>query len=204
VYSLPTHLSELSRDLIPRMLVVDPLKRITLPEIRAHPWFRTKLPLYLAIPPSVAEAEAEAVAAARKFARRRPGGGASVGGAGAPAALQLYGYGSSADLLSASTSSLGSLEAAAARETLGVGDVIDPEIVEQVLRLERGGRGVRAAGGAQAVPPARGADRGGHALHRPAAAAAHARVPHRGRAPGHPRLLAGTAGGVRGSGRRRR
>lgn len=34
MYSLPSHLSQLARDLIPRMLVVDPMKRITIPEIR--------------------------------------------------------------------------------------------------------------------------------------------------------------------------
>jgi 5'-AMP-activated protein kinase, catalytic alpha subunit len=34
MYSLPSHLSELARDLIPRMLVVDPMKRITISEIR--------------------------------------------------------------------------------------------------------------------------------------------------------------------------
>lgn len=34
IYNLPTHLSHGARDLIPRMLVVDPLKRITIPEIR--------------------------------------------------------------------------------------------------------------------------------------------------------------------------
>lgn len=34
MYSLPSHLSEMARDLIPRMLVVDPMKRITIPEIR--------------------------------------------------------------------------------------------------------------------------------------------------------------------------
>lgn len=34
IYNLPTHLSAGARDLIPRMLVVDPLKRITIPEIR--------------------------------------------------------------------------------------------------------------------------------------------------------------------------
>ena len=39
------YLSDLARDLIPRMLVVDPLKRITIPEIRQHPWFQTELPL---------------------------------------------------------------------------------------------------------------------------------------------------------------
>lgn len=34
MYSLPSHLSEMARDLIPRMLVVDPMKRITIPDIR--------------------------------------------------------------------------------------------------------------------------------------------------------------------------
>merc|ERR1719440_1702724 len=29
MYSLPSHLSQLARDLIPRMLVVDPMKRVT-------------------------------------------------------------------------------------------------------------------------------------------------------------------------------
>ena len=42
MYSLPSHLSQLSRDLIPRMLVVDPMKRITIPEIRGHPWFQAR------------------------------------------------------------------------------------------------------------------------------------------------------------------
>lgn len=31
------------------MLLVDPLKRITIPEIRQHPWFNTHLPRYLAV-----------------------------------------------------------------------------------------------------------------------------------------------------------
>ncbi len=40
IYNLPSHLSPGARDLIPRMLLVDPLKRITIPEIRrgARPW----------------------------------------------------------------------------------------------------------------------------------------------------------------------
>ena len=38
-----------ARDLIPRMLLVDPLKRITIPEIRQHPWFTLHLPRYLAV-----------------------------------------------------------------------------------------------------------------------------------------------------------
>lgn len=51
VYTLPSHLSPLARDLIPRMLIVDPLKRITIPEIRQHQWFKIHLPRYLAVPP---------------------------------------------------------------------------------------------------------------------------------------------------------
>lgn len=33
------------------MLVVDPMKRMTIPEIRTHPWFQAHLPRYLAVPP---------------------------------------------------------------------------------------------------------------------------------------------------------
>lgn len=55
MYSLPSHLSQLSRDLILRMLVVDPMKRITMPEIRQHPWFQHKLPAYLALAPAMIE-----------------------------------------------------------------------------------------------------------------------------------------------------
>mmetsp|Transcript_54757 Transcript_54757/g.110075 ORF Transcript_54757/g.110075 Transcript_54757/m.110075 type:complete len:629 (+) Transcript_54757:212-2098(+) len=55
MYSLPSHLSSLSRDLIPRMLVVDPMKRITIPEIRQHPWFQHKLPQYLNFTPGMLE-----------------------------------------------------------------------------------------------------------------------------------------------------
>ncbi|XP_073270565.1 SNF1-related protein kinase catalytic subunit alpha KIN10-like isoform X2 [Primulina huaijiensis] len=56
LYTLPSHLSHGARDLIPRMLVVDPMKRITIHEIRQHPWFRFHLPRYLAItPPNAVE-----------------------------------------------------------------------------------------------------------------------------------------------------
>ena len=51
IYTLPSHLSPGARDLIPRMLVVDPMKRITIPEIRRHYWFKTRLPRYLAVQP---------------------------------------------------------------------------------------------------------------------------------------------------------
>jgi Protein kinase domain/Adenylate sensor of SNF1-like protein kinase/Kinase associated domain 1 len=55
MYSLPTHLSQLAKNLIPRMLEVDPMKRITIPEIRMHPWFQHKLPPYLRHPPELME-----------------------------------------------------------------------------------------------------------------------------------------------------
>ncbi|XP_073139399.1 SNF1-related protein kinase catalytic subunit alpha KIN10-like isoform X2 [Henckelia pumila] len=51
IYTLPSHLSAGARDLIPRMLIVDPMKRMTIPDIRAHPWFQAHLPRYLAVPP---------------------------------------------------------------------------------------------------------------------------------------------------------
>ncbi|KAK7394459.1 hypothetical protein VNO78_14987 [Psophocarpus tetragonolobus] len=51
IYTLPSHLSPGARDLIPGMLVVDPMRRMTIPEIRQHPWFQARLPRYLAVPP---------------------------------------------------------------------------------------------------------------------------------------------------------
>jgi 5'-AMP-activated protein kinase catalytic alpha subunit len=50
IYTLPSHLSAGARDLIPKLLVVDPLKRMTIPEIRQHYWFKHRLPRYLAVP----------------------------------------------------------------------------------------------------------------------------------------------------------
>ncbi|KAD4385343.1 hypothetical protein R6Q59_010393 [Mikania micrantha] len=50
IYTLPSHLSPGARDLIPRMLVVDPMKRITIAELREHHWFKSQLPRYLAVP----------------------------------------------------------------------------------------------------------------------------------------------------------
>lgn len=48
MFTLPDHLSDGARDLLKRMLVVDPVKRITIAEIRQLPWFYTSLPAYLA------------------------------------------------------------------------------------------------------------------------------------------------------------
>lgn len=61
IYTLPGHLSPGARDLIPRMLLVDPMKRVTIPEIRQHSWFIAKLPRYLAVPPPNAAEQAKRV-----------------------------------------------------------------------------------------------------------------------------------------------
>eukprot|EP00300_Choanocystis_sp_HF-7_P009458 c16447_g1_i3.p1 GENE.c16447_g1_i3~~c16447_g1_i3.p1 ORF type:complete len:457 (+),score=82.54 c16447_g1_i3:257-1627(+) len=52
IYTLPTHLSEGARDLIQTMLVVDPLQRTTIDDVRMHPWFMEDLPPYLAVNPT--------------------------------------------------------------------------------------------------------------------------------------------------------
>ena len=57
IYSLPSHLSPGARDLISRMLFVDPLKRITMAEIRHHPWFVVHLPRYLVVPPQTSNSQ---------------------------------------------------------------------------------------------------------------------------------------------------
>ncbi|XP_051151127.1 SNF1-related protein kinase catalytic subunit alpha KIN10-like [Andrographis paniculata] len=49
VYPAANHVSESGRDLISRILVVDPMRRISIPEIRRHPWFRRQLPRYISM-----------------------------------------------------------------------------------------------------------------------------------------------------------
>ena len=50
MYRLPSFLSEGSRNLIPELLMNDPVKRATVPMIRKDPWFRVNCPPYLAVP----------------------------------------------------------------------------------------------------------------------------------------------------------
>mmetsp|Transcript_34719 Transcript_34719/g.54227 ORF Transcript_34719/g.54227 Transcript_34719/m.54227 type:complete len:498 (+) Transcript_34719:68-1561(+) len=59
VYTMPGYLSEGCRDLIPRMLVVDPLQRITVNQLRLHHWFQTNLPAYLLSPAEVPRAHVQ-------------------------------------------------------------------------------------------------------------------------------------------------
>ena len=48
IYTMPGHLTRDARDLIPSMLSVNPMKRVTIAEIREKAWFKAKLPSYLA------------------------------------------------------------------------------------------------------------------------------------------------------------
>ena len=50
LYRLPSFLSKGARDLIPELLMNDPVKRITIPELRKLAWFQVSCPPYLAIP----------------------------------------------------------------------------------------------------------------------------------------------------------
>ncbi|EGC29439.1 hypothetical protein DICPUDRAFT_58802 [Dictyostelium purpureum] len=50
VFNIPDFVSPSCADLIRKMLVVDPVKRVTIHEIRNHPWFQVKLPKYLSSP----------------------------------------------------------------------------------------------------------------------------------------------------------
>lgn len=47
IYTLPSYLSAEAASLLSAMLVVDPVKRITIQEIRQLPWFQKDLPKYL-------------------------------------------------------------------------------------------------------------------------------------------------------------
>jgi carbon catabolite-derepressing protein kinase len=50
-YSIPSYLSPGAVSLIKRMLMVNPVHRITVAEIRQDPWFTKELPAYLELPP---------------------------------------------------------------------------------------------------------------------------------------------------------
>eukprot|EP00002_Diphylleia_rotans_P040771 TRINITY_DN9751_c0_g1_i1.p1 TRINITY_DN9751_c0_g1~~TRINITY_DN9751_c0_g1_i1.p1 ORF type:complete len:521 (+),score=79.56 TRINITY_DN9751_c0_g1_i1:178-1740(+) len=47
VFHLPGFLSDLCNDLLLRMICVDPLQRITLQQIKSHPWFQVQVPSYI-------------------------------------------------------------------------------------------------------------------------------------------------------------
>ncbi|KAD6119622.1 hypothetical protein R6Q59_025668 [Mikania micrantha] len=50
IFTFPNYFSFGARDLITRMLIVDPVNRITIPEIYKHSWFQVNLPRYIADP----------------------------------------------------------------------------------------------------------------------------------------------------------
>jgi 5'-AMP-activated protein kinase catalytic alpha subunit len=60
-YQMPSYLSPGARDLISKMLVVDPLSRITIEQIRKHSWFIENLPRYLSLPPPTGYARVRSI-----------------------------------------------------------------------------------------------------------------------------------------------
>lgn len=46
-YYMPNYISQEVKDLINRMLQPNPVKRITMKEIKDHPWYSKNLPVYL-------------------------------------------------------------------------------------------------------------------------------------------------------------
>lgn len=46
-YAMPRYLSLECQDLIKHILVVNPVERITMTEIRSHSWFKQNVPKYL-------------------------------------------------------------------------------------------------------------------------------------------------------------
>ena len=57
IYSVPSYVSREAKQLLQSMLVVDPVKRITIAEIRQLPWFQKDLPTYLEPLPATPAAE---------------------------------------------------------------------------------------------------------------------------------------------------
>lgn len=58
-FLIPHHFSPTVKDLINRMLNPDPIARITIPQIKKHPWFLIDLPLHLMVQESVINKENE-------------------------------------------------------------------------------------------------------------------------------------------------
>mmetsp|Transcript_36335 Transcript_36335/g.84712 ORF Transcript_36335/g.84712 Transcript_36335/m.84712 type:complete len:413 (+) Transcript_36335:39-1277(+) len=50
VFSFPNYVTDSGKNLINQILTTDPLERITMDEIRKHPWFQIRMPRYLSFP----------------------------------------------------------------------------------------------------------------------------------------------------------
>lgn len=61
MFTLPNYLSHSSKDLILRMLVVDPLKRISMKDLKKHPWYQFRLPIYLTLSPMVMDIQERSI-----------------------------------------------------------------------------------------------------------------------------------------------
>eukprot|EP00668_Euglena_longa_P005511 GGOE01006500.1.p1 GENE.GGOE01006500.1~~GGOE01006500.1.p1 ORF type:complete len:603 (+),score=166.06 GGOE01006500.1:88-1896(+) len=60
-YTMPPFISKHCANLISRILVVDPVKRITIDQIRKHEWFLINLPAYLALSPEEQQQSEETI-----------------------------------------------------------------------------------------------------------------------------------------------
>ncbi|CBQ70870.1 related to SNF1-carbon catabolite derepressing ser/thr protein kinase [Sporisorium reilianum SRZ2] len=126
IYTLPSYLSQEARHLLSQMLVVDPVKRITIQEIRQHPWFNVDLPAYLRpLPPTPA-------AENRGF---NFGMTASPADTGSPADVTSPGTSGSAANSGASSSQTSASASRAGSQPMVSGDlgVIEDELVDELV-----------------------------------------------------------------------
>ncbi|SJX65895.1 related to SNF1-carbon catabolite derepressing ser/thr protein kinase [Sporisorium reilianum f. sp. reilianum] len=126
IYTLPSYLSQEARHLLSQMLVVDPVKRITIQEIRQHPWFNVDLPAYLRpLPPTPA-------AQNRGF---NFGMTASPADTGSPADVTSPGTSGSAANSGASSSQTSASASRAGSQPMVSGDlgVIEDELVDELV-----------------------------------------------------------------------
>uniref|UniRef100_A0A7S1IWQ6 Protein kinase domain-containing protein n=1 Tax=Eutreptiella gymnastica TaxID=73025 RepID=A0A7S1IWQ6_9EUGL len=72
-YTVPLQLPRPCVDLMSKLLVVDQLKRITIPQVRQHEWFLTDLPSYLQLSPQQQESDEEFDNAAINYVVRKTG-----------------------------------------------------------------------------------------------------------------------------------
>ncbi|KAI5996299.1 hypothetical protein EDD15DRAFT_2365126 [Pisolithus albus] len=64
-YEIPAYVDPLAKDLLTRMLIVDVRRRITIPQIMAHPWFNRPIPGVLYVPAPLVHDLAQLLASER-------------------------------------------------------------------------------------------------------------------------------------------
>ncbi|GAC72266.1 serine/threonine protein kinase [Moesziomyces antarcticus T-34] len=126
IYTLPSYLSQEARHLLSQMLIVDPVKRITIHEIRQHPWFNVDLPAYLRPLPPTPAAENRGFNFGLTESPRETGSPTDI--ASSAASSSAANSGASSSQTSASASRTGSQPAVL--DDLGP---IDAEIVDELV-----------------------------------------------------------------------